>query len=377
MGWSKGTLFGFGKPADAVSVYVDKRGCFHAAARHGNELWHYVRGSRNPFPWDGGRLVKKTAVGSGTIFLFPQTGNLEIIWPDTIEPHTRHQWDKPENYPDPSGEEEEEPPKLTAQNNQLFYENGGTVPIKLCGVYHWEALHRILGYIDDPPELNLSYNQYVEYLARFKTNCVRQGTVPDIALMERFTEDMKNLDKIVEWTIYNRMSWPMADPKKAVDNLIKFPNVFFDVNEFGDHYSDMDIAIDLGNYVVDKGGIFAAGSWGYSTYGQQISKTFYEKYNRHQIGSVHREWDKASIERIIKYGKIPMRDEYFDHGEGSPQKIGFEGFERIMRETFEAGAQGCLYYPFIDSWIDKPTHGREKAEKYLEFAGRLCRELNL
>lgn len=105
MGWSKGTLFGFGKPSDAVSIYVDKRGCFHAAVRHENELWHYIRGSKSPFPWDKGRLVKKTATGSGAIFLFSQTGNLEIVWPDTIKPYTRHQWDKPENYPDPSNDE--------------------------------------------------------------------------------------------------------------------------------------------------------------------------------------------------------------------------------------------------------------------------------
>lgn len=104
MTWSKGSFFGFGAASEAVSSCFDKRGCMHAAVRHGSELWHYVRGSRSPFPWGKGILVKKTAIGMGSIFIHPETGHLQIIWPDTIDPYVRHQWDKPENYSDPSGE---------------------------------------------------------------------------------------------------------------------------------------------------------------------------------------------------------------------------------------------------------------------------------
>lgn len=105
MGWSKGNLYGFGKPSDAVSSCFDKRGCLHSAIRYGNELWHYIRGSRNPFPWDDGRLVKKTATGTGTILIQPDSGYLQIEWPDTVIPYTRHQWARSEDFPDPSGEE--------------------------------------------------------------------------------------------------------------------------------------------------------------------------------------------------------------------------------------------------------------------------------
>ena len=261
-------------------------------------------------------------------------------------------------------------PKLAICKGRICYEDGGTIPIKLRGVYNWEALHRISRIIDEP-EFHITYDDYIGILTQFPTNCVRQGTVPDISLMEKFTEDMRKAGKIVEWTIYNRTKFPMCDPKKAIDALIVFPNVFFDVNEFNDYYDDIEITIDLGNYVVNKGGIFAAGSWGHSKNGKKISDEFYKKYSKHQIGSVHREWDRASIKRVIEHGKIAVRDEYFDYGNDSPQYLGFDGFKRIMLETFEAGAQGCLYYAFIDSWIGKPTKGREKAEKYLEFAANL------
>ena len=274
-------------------------------------------------------------------------------------------------------EEEEIPPHFHIRGNQPYYLKK---PIILCGASEWCTLARIMGIIPDVPAWqNITYDEYVTYLVRFPTNYVRQGIVPNLGLMQRFTEDMRLAGKIVEWTIYNRQApYDMGDPRKAVNALISFFNVFFDAhNEFMDEEEDVHIAIDLANYVIGLGGTVSAGAWGYSHHGEDNSDLFRQLYDRPRIRSVHEHWTKASIEKENPTENVVLRNEYFDLGEEQPEHaIGFEGFKRIARETFEARAKGCCYYPFIDSWKDMPTHGRRKAEDYLEFMGQLCRELN-
>lgn len=233
---------------------------------------------------------------------------------------------------------------------------------------------------DVPSWQNLTYDEYVGYLNRFPTNYVRQGIVPNLELMQKFTDDMRQSEKIVEWTIYNRQApYDMGDAEKAVNALISYPNIFFDLhNEFTDEEEDIYLAMDLADYVIKQGGIVSGGAWGYSTHGEENSQVFYQLMGtKPYIHSVHRMWDKQSIMDQEPSRNVVIRNEYFDYGDEQPaQAIGFDGFKRIMNETFEAGAKGCCYYPFIDSWKDRPSCGREKTEKYLEFAGNLCQELN-
>lgn len=99
--WKDGGLFGFEKPSEDISFVTDTRKVVHAVARNGTELRHYMRGSKNPYPWETeGRVIPGDYTGSGHISIWAD-GNLFIIWPRT-DGQNGTWWEKPRKFIDPS-----------------------------------------------------------------------------------------------------------------------------------------------------------------------------------------------------------------------------------------------------------------------------------
>ncbi len=98
-GWHGGP-FSIGVQVEASAFYQDSRGCFHLIVRSGDKLLHYVRGSRDPYPWDEGRQIQGSYKGSGQVEI-TSFGNLEIYWPQ-INGDIIHQYANPLSFPDPS-----------------------------------------------------------------------------------------------------------------------------------------------------------------------------------------------------------------------------------------------------------------------------------
>ena len=122
MTWKHGGTFGFCKPADDLDFDTsgDPRGCYHAVARNGEELRHYVRGSRNPYPWESeGRVIPGRYAGSGGIKIWNGAkgdGNLQVIWPDT-DGKNQAWWANPDEFEDPS--DGDDPPLPKHQENHV------------------------------------------------------------------------------------------------------------------------------------------------------------------------------------------------------------------------------------------------------------------
>ncbi|MCK5344303.1 MAG: hypothetical protein KAR20_12905 [Candidatus Heimdallarchaeota archaeon] len=99
--WKDGGLFGFDKPSEDLAFVTDSRGVIHAVARNGTELRHYMRGSKNPFPWETeGRVIPGSYYGSGHIQIW-KDGNLIIIWPRS-DGQNQTYWENPKKFKDPS-----------------------------------------------------------------------------------------------------------------------------------------------------------------------------------------------------------------------------------------------------------------------------------
>lgn len=100
-GWNDGGKFGFDKASEDIDFCTDPRGVVHAIARNGLELRHYMRGSKNPFPWEAeGRVIPGQYVGSGSIKIW-KDGNLFIVWP-RADGDNQTYWENPLNFKDPS-----------------------------------------------------------------------------------------------------------------------------------------------------------------------------------------------------------------------------------------------------------------------------------
>lgn len=271
----------------------------------------------------------------------------------------------------PFNPENKKKPKLTVRDGKTFYENGGTIPIKLIGCSRWEALARAKNISHNWG--TKSFHWYEAELIKSGINYVRHGTIPDVEFIIDHCKKMEEFGIIVELTIHNsQVKYDMGDPHKIINMTIDLPNVFYDVhNEFCDTRTDVERARELVRYIRDRGGICSAGAWGHCTHGLELSREFDPVLSDNQIISVHREWTPEWIKKYIGYNKPVIRNEFFDRGD-----LGFSKAKDIMLETIEAGAQGFQYYGFRDKKIlpDLKKSDSESYDKYLEFAGELCKK---
>lgn len=363
-----------GRKYDNVAVVTDSRRVTHYISRSGDELFHQAKGSKNPYP-KGEMTTFPHRNFQGNPCVRFESGQIRVDCPvNDDEGGIRGYYINMNEIPDPS---EEPPPKLKVQGEQFCFRNEGTIPVKLCGASLFNAfayIKKLIGY----PHQHIDYRFYMDEITAHPQNYVRHGTVNDLDLIREHCIELLSKEIIVELNIWNSQAqWEMPDPLEVIDATIDLVNVFYDVNcEFTDDFEDIAKARQLCNYIKEKGGISCAGAWGFSTHGEAYSEEFDPVNSNNSVISVHRNWDKNSISNYTGEAKPVIRNEYFDYGAGHAGQIGFEGFKRIMRESFEAGAQGVQYYPFIDS-LTTPDHGRRHYHEYAEFASQVCEEQNL
>jgi hypothetical protein len=248
---------------------------------------------------------------------------------------------KPEPPPPPPPPPEK-PPRLRVENGKIYYRDDGTIPIKLCGVSRWEALWREKKLYYDWGPYSLAW--YEEELAKYGINYVRHGAVKDFDFVYQHCQRMKEKGIIVELTVFRNLEEGrlMDLTPENIQMLTELGNVFFDChNEFMDTREDVFEAKRIAEIISENGGIASGGAWGASTHGEENAALFQQVCPYHRISTVHRQWTKTEIEKSLGYGKPVIRNEYFDRGE-----LGLETVKQIMRETFEAGGQGCQYYGF-------------------------------
>lgn len=394
-----GGSIGEDKQYSAVSSIRDSRGVKHYAFVTGNSLYHMAMGSKSPFPLGNVERVTDIKVqGVPNIDFYPSAGILEITCP--LKENRIGGWYRSmDEIPDPSGEEPEppEPPPpppppppengLKVVGEDIYYNGKKTI---FFGASLVEAFSRILDKHPDPPWQTLVYDEYVNYLATYNTNYVRQLVANDIPMIIAFCEDMKKQGKIVELILYAGkrteqglirhmaiMSKPMPDPIAVINATIHFNHVIYDThNEFLDEEDSIKMAKDLCTYIKSKRGISLAGAYGRSSHGQEYSERFDPIASDNSIISNHREWIRRHIERWTKKGKPVIQSECFDFGKNNPDYLNRDKFEMLSREFINWGASGYCFYPFIDSWKDMPDEGREKASYYLKYLEGLCLEFN-
>lgn len=103
MTWRQGDYFNLGKEFETALWLPDSRGCFHLVGRDvTGKLWHFVRGSKGPYPIDAGRVITDNARGVADMFISPTFGNLEVASPSNMGFRTYYA--DPLSFPDPSDE---------------------------------------------------------------------------------------------------------------------------------------------------------------------------------------------------------------------------------------------------------------------------------
>ena len=205
--------------------------------------------------------------------------------------------------------------------------------------------------------------EYESELIKSGINYVRHGTGKDMGLLRKHCIKMGDNGVFVEVGFYNYgLRERMGDYRQAVKATIDLPNVFYNAHNEFCAACNIDKAREIIKYVNDKGGICSAGAWGHSPNGQECSKMFDPINSDNQIIAVHREWTKGWIIKYLGHDKPVIRNEYFDIN----KSLGFAGMKRIMKETIDAGAQGCQYFMFNDNtWRER-----------LVFAGEYCKRKN-
>jgi len=285
------------------------------------------------------------------------TGNPD---PDPIKPP------EPPEPPEPTPPEPPEPPptlkpaKLAIHDGVLCYKDGGTEPIILIGCSRWKALFLEKKWWNNWGVADLE--EYESELIKSGINYVRHGICKDMGLWRQHCIKMGKNGIIVEVGLYNHgLIDQMGDYRQAVDATIDLPNVFYDAHNEFCAVDNINKVREIIKYVNDRGGICSAGAWGHCTNGREYSDRFDPIKSDNQIISIHREWTKDWIKQYLGYDKPVIRNEYFD----IDTSLGFAGMKRIMKETIEAGGQGCQYYMFDYNWRER-----------LRFAGSYCKEIN-
>ncbi|MHA1225180.1 MAG: hypothetical protein ACTSPV_00390 [Candidatus Hodarchaeales archaeon] len=270
------------------------------------------------------------------------------------------------------------PSKLAVKGNGIFYGNGGTIPIKLIGVYRWEALWRETGEHNcqwDWGKYSLAW--YEEELSKYDFNCVRHGGVLDTKFLYEHCKRMKEQGKIVQVTIFRNVDEGILVRLEDMPDLAKLGNVFFDINEFCSAEltpgrADVYRAIEIIEELTEKGCIVSAGSWGASSCGEELSDEFHSRCDKHQIEQHHRRWDKESFLDSLKYGKPAIFDEYFSMGDLSLQDV-----KDLMRLAIDLGYSGIDYYGFRFEEIPGLKHYDPfDYRKPLEYFEILCKKSN-
>jgi len=269
--------------------------------------------------------------------------------------------------------------KLTARGNQICYEDGGTMPIKLIGVYRWEALWRETG------EHNCQWNWgkyslawYEEELSKYDFNYVRHGGILDTKFLYDHCKRMREQRKIVQITVFRNVDEGVLVRLEDMPDLAKLGNVFFDINEFcrsslEKGRQDIRKAIEIINYLVGNGCIVSAGSWGASRYGRQLCQEFHDRCNKHQIEQHHREWTRESFKAQLIYKKPVIFDEYF----AMKSQMSFSKVRELAELVLELGYAGVGYYGFRFPGIPGlRQYDPFDYRKPLEFFELLCKKYN-
>ena len=207
--WKHGGIFGFDKPAEALSFCTDSRGVIHCVARNGTELRHYMRGSMNPFPWESqGRIIPGAYVGCGHIEIW-KDGNLMMIWPNPVGKNDTW-WESPLEFQDPSSdddEDDEDDPdpidkKLHISGDKIYY---GGKPIVLvgasCRVALWKGNPNYPDY--DPWPDGWSLAKYEDAIIESGINYVRHLGTLDTEFLTAHCQRMEKHKIVVEIEVYD------------------------------------------------------------------------------------------------------------------------------------------------------------------------------
>ena len=348
--WKDASEFGFDKISEALSFYIDIRGVIHCVARSGIELRHYMRGSKDPFPWETeGRVVPGSFAGSGEIKVF-NDGNLVIIWPQT-NGKNRVKYENPLSFPDPSPPTTPTPPpppppppppvnkKLSVSNHQILY---GDEPTKLCGVSRLEALWRTTGEHNWHDWGEYSLEWYENELNNSGINYVRHLGVMDFNVLYDHCKRMKEHGIMVEIGVYR-----VAEDEGILvelgrmGELAELGNVFFDVcNEFiGTDQNEVNIVKNIADSLKRQKCLVSGGAW--SSDGKVLSDAFLRVCDV-DIVTHHRDWDNSSFRDSVALAKPTVFNEYFAMKRQSP----LGEIKRLMNLAFDVGVQGVQYYGF-------------------------------
>lgn len=364
--WKPGGTFGFDQPAEDLSFATDSRGVIHAVARNGTELRHYMRGSKNPFPWETeGRVIPGSFVGSGHIEIW-KDGNLMIAWPRSDGLNDTW-WENPLAFPDPSYT----PPAekiLSVSNGKLYY---GEDEIRLSGVSQREAFWRSTGeYNPFGGWQDYSLEMYEVDIEESGINYVRHMGVQDTQFMVDFCTRMKAIDVIVEVEVYDAYdgSYGVLVDINEMWKLDDIGNVIFDCgNEFLNYEPAIGIVIGLAEQLVEMGCLVSAGAWS-GPEGQGYSEIFHDLYFGHQIETHHRHWVVPHWESTIAYGKPVLFNEFFTFGAHDKD---LEDCKAIMLQAFDTGCTGVQFYNFWWPGIEAETPAPFYYRDMMDFAGSL------
>jgi len=269
------------------------------------------------------------------------------------------------------------PSKLTVKNGELYYKNGGTERIILCGVSRWEALWRETGEHDSAGGWGkYSLAWYENELIESGINYVRHGGIKDTNFLFEHCLRMKRAGIIVEVTAYraHKDSKGVLVTLSDMGELAKLGNVIFDINnEFLNEPGNVSTATIVARRLKSLGCIISGGAWS-GAEGEGQARKFLRDYRGLDIITHHRDWNEQSFNETLSYGKPVLFNEFF----AFKSNMSLTKTKNLMKLAFNCGCAGVQYYGFRNSSMfpglknDDPFDYRDM----LKFAGDYCKKLN-
>jgi len=272
---------------------------------------------------------------------------------------------------------EPEPPKLTIQDDKLYFLDGGKEQFLGVGVWRREALCLETGqegYTWQRCGQNYSLTWAEGEFHKYGLNYLRTDICNIPSLVRSFCERMYNKNVVVELTLKDSVR-DLGSIEETIEGTKDLKNIIYEC--WNELYAedDIDRAISIAKNLREQalivsGGAFGAGGEKYADYAKK--KGLYDIVS---IIQVHRHWpypaheDNDTILEYKNYKKPIGRNEFFDR-----KKLGLRKTEFIFEKSIEHGASLVCYYGFRMPGFG--SYNCEDAEgnpywKYLEIASKI------
>lgn len=368
-GWTEGVRIFNGElgKLQGQSTYLDRRGCeHHFDIKENGQLYHSIMSSRpvkGSWLFSKAKLMTKVKVVGAPSVIEQPNGGIEV-WACRTTKGKIRLWARPEEFPDPAGEEEEpdKPPALKIKDGQFCYLNDGTVPIKFKGAAMREALLLSCGWNEGWTKKSLEwYEQEVlaYYADQGYINLVRTDTCEAPKIVAHHAEFCYDHGIIWMANLFDR-DLPNGDVETNINILAPYPNIILQAgNELLGDTPDEEInkmviwirEINESKIGISAGGAFGAGG----------RKTWEDKFlpqnPRPAVWAMHRPYD--ANDPTDKNGQLKKHIKWLKEEFKTPvawdeaHSLHADEMRSLAEVAFGAGLDAFCFYVFYKNYVEE------------------------